>query len=244
MAVYEFEIQGNRFGYLKNTLMAYYSIDFLSYGQSGELSFLHTLKNNWLNNKESDLICAKDEAKDKIYNFLLDYNRIYNITENILVCRVPRSKTYFTESQLYFQKAIKEAIALANCNLNNRLIDAIEHITRIKDVATTHLRANRQEDDIMPYPGITKDTCSISDNVRGKTILLIDDIYTLGVGVVEDCIQALYDKGARKVIFYAVGRTKKWGNTPSKEIGGNNIFEIDLDDFKVPEIDIDDEIPF
>ena len=47
--------------------------------------------------------------------------------------------------------------------------------------------------------------------------MLIDDIYTLGVNVVEDCIQALYDRGARQVIFYAVGRTDKSGNTPAIE---------------------------
>lgn len=242
VSVYEFEIQRNR--YLRNTLMGYYSIDFLSYGQSGVLSFLHILKNNYLSEKGIDLIDAKDEASDKIYNFLLDYKK-YKIIENMLVCRIPRSKTYFEESQLYFQQAIKEAVALANRNLNNRLIDGIKYITRIKDVATTHLSRNQQEedDDIMPYPGITKDSCSISNEVRGRTILLIDDIYTLGVGVVEDCIQALYDKGAKEVIFYAVGRTVKNSNTPSKALSLNSKNYFDIDD-KIPEIYIDDEIPF
>lgn len=242
VSVYEFEIQRNR--YLRNTLMGYYSIDFLSYGQSGVLSFLHILKNNYLSEKGIDLIDAKDEASDKIYNFLLDYDKKYKIIENMLVCRIPRSKTYFEESQLYFQQAIKEAVALANRNLNNRLIDGIKYITRIKDVATTHLSKNQQEeDDIMPYPGITKDSCSISNEVRGRTILLIDDIYTLYANVVEDCIQALYDKGAKKVIFYAVGRTVKNRNTPSKELSLNSKNYFDIDD-KIPEIDIDDGIPF
>ena len=216
MAVYEFAIQRNV--YLRNTLMGYYSIDFESYGQSGKLSFLHILKNNYLSKKEIDLIDAKDEAKDKIYNFLLDYDKKYKIIENMLVCRIPRSKTYFKESQLYFQQVIKEAVALANRNLNNRLIDGIKYITRIKDVATTHLSKNQQADDIMPYPGITKDSCDISNEVRGRTILLIDDIYTLGVGVVEDCIQALYDKGAKEVIFYAVGRTVKKTNSVATKL--------------------------
>ena len=70
-----------------------------------------------------------------------------------------------------------------------------------------------------PYPGFTKDSCDISDKVINQTILLIDDIYTLGANVVEDCIQALYDKGAKKVIFYAVGRTEKWHNLQSIMIG-------------------------
>ena len=59
----------------------------------------------------------------------------------------------------------------------------------------------------LPYKGITKDTCSISNDVNGKDILLIDDIYTHGVDIDEDAIQALLDKGAKSVIFYAIGKT-------------------------------------
>jgi phosphoribosylpyrophosphate synthetase len=58
-----------------------------------------------------------------------------------------------------------------------------------------------------PYPGITKDTCKISDNVRGKDILLIDDLYTKTVNIDEDAIQALLNKGAKSIVFYAVGKT-------------------------------------
>ncbi|MCF6205161.1 MAG: hypothetical protein L3J59_16105 [Methylococcaceae bacterium] len=61
----------------------------------------------------------------------------------------------------------------------------------------------------MPYKGITNDTCHISDNVRGRTIILIDDIYTGGVNIDEDAIQALLDKGARSVYFYAIGKTAR-----------------------------------
>ena len=61
----------------------------------------------------------------------------------------------------------------------------------------------------MPYPGITKATCNISDKVAGKDILLIDDIYTLDVNIDEDAIQALYDMGAKSVRFYAVCKTFK-----------------------------------
>ena len=150
------------------------------------------------------------------------------------------------DTQLLFQLAIREAIELVNDewslynkehNTNYELIDGINCIKRIKDVPTTHLTGDRA------YPGITKDSCFISDEVYGKTILLIDDIYTLGVGVVEDCIQALYDKGAKEVIFYAVGRTVKNRNTPAKKISLNSENYFDIDN-KTPEIDIDDEIPF
>lgn len=125
------------------------------------------------------------------------------------------------DSHLLFQLAIREAFELVRENYGTwicqrsvelKLFDGIDCIKRIKDVPTTHLTGTRA------YPGITKDSCFISDEVRGRTILLIDDIYTLGVGVVEDCIQALYDKGTEKVIFYAVGRTVKNSNSQSTKI--------------------------
>ena len=224
---YRFGIRGNEF--LKQNTIGYYSINFLSYAQSGHLSFLHILKNNKLDVAENNLIEAKNKAMEHIVTFFVDYDKQYGseISEQILVCRIPRSKTFFKESQLYFQKAISEAIKLANHSLNDKLLDGVDCIERIKDVATTHL-VNSEYAQIAlpqlcsgdkPYPGITKDSCDISDKVINQTILLIDDIYTLGANVVEDCIQSLYDKGAKKVIFYAVGRTEKWHNLQSIMIG-------------------------
>ena len=184
---------------------------------------MHILKNNKAYYAESKLDECKNEARAHIANFLVAYDRIYGNEDNIIVCRVPRSKTFFAESQLYFQKAVREAISLANGGINRNFIDGVDYITRIKDVATTHLAdsiwAQRKFPHLVvgdkPYPGITKDSCEISDRIANQTILLIDDIYTLGVGVVEDCIQALYDKGEKRIIFYAVGRTIKNGNTPA-----------------------------
>lgn len=240
VTTYKFEIRENEF--LKNGTIGYYSIDFLSYGQSGQLSFLHKLKNNWLKNSDDDLFKSKGEAVSKIYaslKYFIETKRYANgvdssgrvplwkvvLKGNVLVCRIPRSKVNMQDSQLLFQAAIREAIELViekygvpRVYINGdeyfdiKLIDGINCIKRIKDVPTTHLTGDRA------YPGITKDSCDISDEVRDKTILLIDDIYTLGVGVVEDCIQALYDKGAREVIFYAVGRTVKKSNTAATEV--------------------------
>ena len=60
----------------------------------------------------------------------------------------------------------------------------------------------------MPYPGITEDTCYIDENnVKGKDIILIDDIYTLGANIDEDGLQALLNSGANKIIFYAIAYT-------------------------------------
>ena len=61
----------------------------------------------------------------------------------------------------------------------------------------------------MPYAGITNDTCTLSDSIVGKNILLIDDLYTKTINIDEDCLQALIDKGAKQVYFYSVGKTIK-----------------------------------
>jgi hypoxanthine-guanine phosphoribosyltransferase len=60
----------------------------------------------------------------------------------------------------------------------------------------------------MPYPGITKHTCKISNEVKGKDILLIDDIYTRTINIDEDAIEALLEKRAKSVVFYSVAKTK------------------------------------
>ena len=58
-----------------------------------------------------------------------------------------------------------------------------------------------------PYPGITNDTCKISNKIAGANIILIDDIYTKTANVIEDCVQALRNKGARDIIVYTVAKT-------------------------------------
>jgi len=81
-------------------------------------------------------------------------------------------------------------------------------IKRYKNTRTTHRnRSGHGGDGRTPYPGITKDTCYIANDVKGKDILLIDDVYTNTINVDEDAIQALLDNGAKSVIFYSIGKT-------------------------------------
>ena len=56
---------------------------------------------------------------------------------------------------------------------------------------------------------LQKKTCSISNDVKDTNILLIDDLYTKTINIDEDAIQALLDKGASTVFFYAIGKTVK-----------------------------------
>lgn len=82
-------------------------------------------------------------------------------------------------------------------------------IKRIKDTKTTH--SWRMEDNTgdMQYVGITKDTCQIDETkIVGKDIIPVDDIYTEGVFVAEDCIQTLLDLGAKSVILYVIAKTR------------------------------------
>ena len=125
--------------------------------------------------------------------------------QNLRVCVIPRSKreNSYRCNQLY----LRATIQLVTQQLNG-FIDGTHDIIRHTDTATTHLaRSGHGGSGELPYVGITKDTCNISDHVIGQDILLIDDLYTKTVNIDEDCIQALLDKGAKSVIFYSIGKT-------------------------------------
>lgn len=125
--------------------------------------------------------------------------------EKLRVCVIPRAKreNSYRSNQLYLRATIQSVVQ----GLNG-FIDGTHDIIRHTDTSTTHLarRGNGGAGEL-PYVGITKDTCNISDEVKGQDILLIDDLYTKTVNIDEDCIQALLDKGARSVTFYSIGKT-------------------------------------
>ncbi len=124
---------------------------------------------------------------------------------NLTVCVVPRSKAenYYRADQLLFRRVISNVVDQLP-NFEN----GTNYIVRHTNTRTTHLDRNGEGGDgNLPYPGITKDTCTISGQVNGKNILLIDDLYTKSVNIDEDAIQALMDKGASSVTFYSVGKT-------------------------------------
>ncbi|NCP83932.1 MAG: amidophosphoribosyltransferase [Flavobacteriia bacterium] len=124
---------------------------------------------------------------------------------NFTVCVVPRSKAegYYRADQLLFRRTISNIV-----NQMPNFENGTSYITRHTNTRTTHLDRNGEGGDgNLPYPGITKDTCTISARVRNKDILLIDDLYTKTVNIDEDAIQALLDKGANSVSFYSVGKT-------------------------------------
>ena len=198
--------------YLKQNVRAYYSLDYLRYGHPENPDFINTLKNQYCDIPLDKVIAALEHLKVFLTR---DIRCIYKMLgeKELMVVGVPRSKSeceYYSQQQ-FFRKGIHDVVIKLQLDEKLNLIDGSQFITRHTNTKTTHLSKNEnvENDGEMPYPGITKDTCQISEQVAGKDILLIDDIYTSGVNIDEDAIQALYDMGAKSVFFYSVCKTFK-----------------------------------
>lgn len=207
--------------YLKKQSMCYYVLDYLRYGEPDNPDFILTLKNTYNDEALRNLEEAKEQVKDILTKWTPAVMRKAELASCTMVC-VPRAKEQHTyaDTQLYLLEGVSEAAQLLR---RHGVTDGAKAIERVKNTKTTHLRAEtmrktatgNQEANTgdAPYPGITKDTCEIDTAlIRGKNILLVDDIYTGGVNVDEDCIQALYDAGAAKVVLFTLSCT-----TPRKE---------------------------
>lgn len=203
--------------YLGKDTNAYFSLYYID-KYNVDTKFILTFKNTFGWEKIYDLINAKAKAEAIL---IRDLSEIINL-ENLGTCTivaVPRAKalnTYLPE-QLYLIDAISKAAQ----SINN-VIDGTSYIQRYKNTKTTHLdsdigrmtvqgnipRGENANDGDEPKPGITLDTCKIrADKIKGQTIILVDDIYTPTRNIDEDCIQALYDLGAKRVIFYSFAKT-------------------------------------
>ena len=139
-----------------------------------------------------------------------DFARIVSMYGAMTVCGVPRSKR--ESSYPFSQMGLKRTIR-AVANEIPLLEDGMDFIIRNTDTVCTHrARSGHGGAGEMPRPGLLRDTCFMSPSIVGKDILLVDDIYTPGVGIDEDAIQAVLDCGAKSVVFYAVGHTAKGVN--------------------------------
>jgi predicted amidophosphoribosyltransferase len=191
--------------YLKVDVQGYYHTHYTGYKNIGNPDYLNDLKNTF-NSFSNENIGKLDRAIEEFHSVLR--TDLSQFPKELTICVVPRSKSENTyeHNQLLFKEVIKDIIGELGFQ------DGSNYIVRHTNTKTTHLAhsprgAQYAGDGSMPYLGITKDTCSISDAVNGKSILLIDDIYTNGVNIDEDAIQALFDNGANSIIFYAVGKT-------------------------------------
>lgn len=159
-----------------------------------------TLKNDITPYTESTL----QNVCNKLENILLtDLPHVLRLTgkDSLVVCTIPRAKVNYNPNQLYFKKTVGQIAGKLN-----GFVDGTNFIVRTTDTKTTHrARSGHGGNGEMPYPGITINTCEISDDIKDKDILLIDDLYTNSVNIDEDAIQALYEKGAKSVTFYSIG---------------------------------------
>ena len=177
-------------------------------GNPGNPDYLNALKNTYNNFPQHELQSA---ARELLIALEEDLPQIYQALgfDVVTVCVVPRAKAEnaYRMNQKLFRKTVQDAIVQ-----RHGFADGTSYLLRHTNTYTTHLgeRApNYNNDGPEPYRGITAETCEISPNVRGKNILLIDDIYTPGVNIDEDAINALIEVGAHTVTFYAVGKVNR-----------------------------------
>ncbi len=195
----KFTIVSNKF--LDRNIEAYYHQNYVGYRKSGNPDFINYLKNQFDENSQYDLRSAQIELKEVLKS---DLSKIKSDFKDLTVCVVPRAKNenYYSADQKLFRKTVSDVVDELG------FLNGTKYIIRHENTRTTHMNnSGYGGDGEMPYVGITKDTCHISSEVRGKNILLIDDIYTKSINIDEDVIQTLLDNGARSVIFYAVGKT-------------------------------------
>ncbi|MDR0508028.1 MAG: amidophosphoribosyltransferase [Dysgonamonadaceae bacterium] len=193
-----------RFLTIPGSIDSYYNCDYTGMGNAGNPDFLNHLKNQFNRTNVVELQNNQSILCDVLQ---IDLNLIKGIYSNInlTICVVPRAKeeSFYSTDQKLFRQTVSNVV-----NTVGGYSDGTNYILRHTNTRTTHLdRSGYGGDGDLPYPGITKDTCNISNAVRGKDILLIDDIYTAGIYIDEDAIQALFDNGVKNVYFYAVGKT-------------------------------------
>lgn len=205
--MYKFIMEENRF--LRRVIPSYYHAEFHGASHPGNPDFLYKIKNdphhNW---SQQQLRYAINDLNEVLST---DFPEIIQQVEaNVLtVCVVPRAKAeaFYRPDQLLF-KATVGSYARSTPGFS----DGSDFIIRHTNTRTTHLRRpvdGFENDGQMPYPGIAKDTCNFSTEISGRDILLVDDIYTKTVNIDEDMVQALFDNGARSVVFYAIANTPK-----------------------------------
>jgi len=205
----KFKLTPNK--YLKIPTQAFYNLAYVGHRKPKNPDYLNVLKNTFNNFSDFKLNSAVKKLETVL---LMDFPHIFQLLnlQHMTVCVVPRAKAErsYHSNQLLFRSTVCSVIKQLN-----GFEDGTSYLRRHKNTKTTHLRKpirGYNNDGEEPYPGITTKTCKISKNVKGKNILLVDDIYTNGVNVDEDAVQALISAGACSVAFYAVAKTPMRGS--------------------------------
>ena len=189
--------------HLDVSVNGYYHQYFIGFNRPGNPDFINILKND--NNSYSlpELIEAQNKVVDIVIEDLPLVKEEEQL-ENCLVVIVPRAKTLesYNPEQLMFKEAIKIAVSKLD-----GFEDGTDCIVRIKDSQTTHILPGYSMHVV--FPGLTLNTCQIDEEkIKGREIILIDDLYTKNINMHEDCIQALLSLGAKRVVLYTIGYSK------------------------------------
>lgn len=197
---------------LKRPIVGYFHDWYYTYEDPRtKINYVVTLKNDLLKRTHSEIHFAMHRLLPVLVE---DFAQIAkeSADRKLTVCGVPRSKAECSYDR--WQTGLKRTIRKA-VSQNPDLVDGLDFIVRETDTCTTHLmkRARHGGSGEMPRPGLIRDTCRLSSDIHGRDILLVDDIYTPGVGIDEDALQTLLDAGARSVVFYSVGYTYQHGIT-------------------------------
>lgn len=171
------------------------------------LGYIHVLKNTFQNKSNQQLTNATTELKNILMWDIKEIIKMNRLNSNLVLIGAPRARkeSCYSCNQLLFRRTISIVADLLN------VVDGNSFIVRYKDTKTTHIRKksvminNVNNDNLVsPYPGITNETCNFDDKeIQNSKIIFLDDVYTKNVNVDEDFIQALYDHGAKEVIFYS-----------------------------------------
>ena len=165
---------------------------------------------NYLKNDRRDFDAVVPSCEDVAASVLAyDLDVLVRMYGPLMVCGIPRSKREdaYHPAKMGLKRAIRKAVAT-----NPYLVDGLDCIMRHTNTLCTHRSYwGYGGDGEAPRPGLLRDTCTISGAVAGQNIVLVDDIYTPGVGIDEDGVQALFDAGARNVIMYTLGYTASRG---------------------------------
>lgn len=199
----QFQISENE--YLSGSANGLYHVAYTGMGNQGNPDYLNDLKNTFNSFSERKLQSAVQDLRLVLQEDLPQIYRLLSFGV-LTVCVVPRAKAEaaYHPNQKLFRTTVQAAVAG-----RNGFVDGTAYIRRHSNTRTTHLRkpiANYINDGPLPYPGITAETCEISPNIRGRNILLIDDIYTPSVNIDEDAINALRNAGAQSVNLYVIGK--------------------------------------
>lgn len=203
----KFTMEANQF--LERNVTGYFHADFHGASHPGNPDFLYKLKNDPHHNWTQQHLQYAVNDLNRVLS--LDFPEIIRHAklDLLTVCVVPRAKadTSYRPDQLLFRTTVG-----TYARTTRGFQDGSNFIIRHTNTRTTHLRRpvdGFENDGRMPYPGIASNTCHFAPQISGLDILLVDDIYTRTVNIDEDMVQALFDNGARSIVFYAIGNTPR-----------------------------------